>query len=263
MAHGDLIGDYLGAVARRLGADSTDLVDELEDHLREKVDRYVAVGTSLHDAQQRAIEQFGPARLIALGLMESETEGAHVSTRFTRAAGWAGVVAVASIGAFVFASAVSIGFGVEFSDALWTPFWLLMGVGMLSFGAFSAGVGLRGGNRVIQVAAPAIVAIGAVAWFVGDFENAGVWMPALLATMIGLRLALPWRSLVVLAGAGAVMLVWTTLALVFGRDDPTVVEGSIGTLGFAVLLSCVLVASLRLVREDIVERAHRPAMTPT
>lgn len=257
----DLISDYLVEVADRLGADSTDLVDELEDHLREKADRYVAFGTTHDLAQLRAIEQFGSAPMIAVGLLEAETEGAHVTSSYTRMAGWAGIFAVVTIGLFIALSVASIGFGFEFSDGMWTPFWLLMGTGMLAFGYFASGVGVRGGNRVVQFAAPAVVAIGAIAWFGGDFEYAGIWMTALLATMAALRFALAWRVLDVLAITSVVLLVWTAIQLGTGSNEPTAVQGTLGTIGFAILLTCIAITGLRLTREGAVDPTKDHALT--
>ncbi len=73
MAGDDLIDAYVRDVAARLGrwpaADREDVVDELRDHLVTSVEVLIERGESGNAAWQRVSERFGPAELIAAGLL--------------------------------------------------------------------------------------------------------------------------------------------------------------------------------------------------
>lgn len=85
-----LIADYVHEIAPDLyGAAWTRrrIVDELTDHLLEKVDRFESQGLSRAKAEERAIEEFGSPRLVATTFAQSK--GVGVPTTFTRYSGLA------------------------------------------------------------------------------------------------------------------------------------------------------------------------------
>jgi hypothetical protein len=91
MADDGLIPAYLRelrfSVARLDDAD--DIVAEAEDHLLEVVDRLVAEGHTVHEAEAEAVTRFGSAALVAKVCISESTKGAAVPTVKTRLAGFA------------------------------------------------------------------------------------------------------------------------------------------------------------------------------
>ncbi len=104
MAEPRLIAAYLTELrysAARL-ADIDDVLAEAEDHLLAGVEAAMARGSSPADAEAEALARFGSAPLVARVFIEEEKRGGAVSTRFTRRAGLAAMLApvLMIIGAF-------------------------------------------------------------------------------------------------------------------------------------------------------------------
>jgi hypothetical protein len=122
---GDLIGAYVVALRQRLSwrSDLDDVVDEVEDHLREQCDRLVSRGADPADAQQETLRRFGELGIVAGSFSEAATGAPALPTRGTRAAGFAGAAAAL----FWLASILTAGLG-GFTDTLhpWTVerYWI-------------------------------------------------------------------------------------------------------------------------------------------
>lgn len=67
------------------------LVDEVADHLLERVDQYVRAGVEALRAQRRALAEFGDPDAMGRQFASANTGGAAVPTNFTRMAGKVGL----------------------------------------------------------------------------------------------------------------------------------------------------------------------------
>lgn len=72
------------------------LAEEMRGHLEDAAERYSARGLSPSEAQQRAIEDFGPPEFVVGAWAESK--GVGVPTTFTKYAGLAGIVGALGLG---------------------------------------------------------------------------------------------------------------------------------------------------------------------
>jgi len=90
-----LIDAYLHALRGRLRwrPDVDDVVDEVADHLNERVRRLVERGRPVEQAQRTALACFGELGEIARSLAESDSGALAVPSRLTRLAGVAGIAA--------------------------------------------------------------------------------------------------------------------------------------------------------------------------
>lgn len=97
MAESGVIPAYLTELRYSVAKldDADDIVDEVADHLHSSVDRFVAGGMPVADAERRALAQFGSPALVAKVFAEEAKRGAAVSTTLTRRAGVAAVASVA------------------------------------------------------------------------------------------------------------------------------------------------------------------------
>ena len=99
MARNDLIDAYLEDLRRTVPAPPgvvRTMVREAEDHLRDSCARHVADGVEPIAAMARAIEEFGPAELVARSFVQSGFVLPR-PTRITRWAGRAGLIGCAAL----------------------------------------------------------------------------------------------------------------------------------------------------------------------
>ncbi len=91
----DLIGEYVGVLRRRLAwrSDVDDIVDEIDDHLREHSDHLLARGVDARAAHQETLSRFGDLALVTASFAEASTGALALPTRTTRMAGFAGLAA--------------------------------------------------------------------------------------------------------------------------------------------------------------------------
>lgn len=73
------------------------LAEEMRGHLEDAAERYAARGLSPREAQQRAIEDFGPPEVVVGAWAESK--GVGVPTTFSKYAGLAGTIGALGLGA--------------------------------------------------------------------------------------------------------------------------------------------------------------------
>jgi hypothetical protein len=189
----DLIGEYVATLRHRLAwrSDVDDIVDEVEDHLREHRDRLVAGGTDRLAAQRETLRRFGELGVVVGSFAEAAPGSLALPTRGTRAAGLAGVVA----GVLWIAAVVSAGLG-GFTDTLhpWavTRYWVwapcTVGALLLTAATLAgalARVGrlrTRTGSAALLVTGLVILALSAFTWAV-----LVVMVPAGLAVLVALR----------------------------------------------------------------------------
>jgi hypothetical protein len=94
MAQPQLIDRYLAALQAHLGQapDTTDILAEVEDHLRETATQYHHQGLDATGAETRALETFGTPKLVARAFADARRmKGLAMPTRFTRRAGLAAI----------------------------------------------------------------------------------------------------------------------------------------------------------------------------
>ena len=99
MARNDLIDAYLEDLRRAVPAPPgvvRTMVREAEDHLRDSCARHVADGLEPTAAMARAIEEFGPAEIVARSFVQSGRVLPR-PTRITRWAGRAGLIGFAAL----------------------------------------------------------------------------------------------------------------------------------------------------------------------
>lgn len=98
MAEPDLIDRYLIELRRSLGRrrDVLDLLAEVEDHLREAVERLEHEGSEAHHAQRATLDRFGDSVVVARAFAVTSSGGIAMPTTFTRAAGAVAGVAAAA-----------------------------------------------------------------------------------------------------------------------------------------------------------------------
>lgn len=89
------VDDYLVALGDRLRgrSDREEILAEVGDHLLSAVDRLVAAGMDPRVAHTRVVHEFGEPDVVGRAFATTPRGGLAVPTRFTRAAGWAGVAA--------------------------------------------------------------------------------------------------------------------------------------------------------------------------
>ncbi len=97
MAERDLIEDYLAVLHRSLKwrNDCTNVIDEIEDHLRETVGRFTDSGMDPVLAQQTTLHQFGDPKVVATSFVTTTSGGIAVPTKTTRLAGISALVSAA------------------------------------------------------------------------------------------------------------------------------------------------------------------------
>ena len=105
----DQLADALTVAPRR----ARRILLEAEDHLQQSVEDQVAAGASRQDAEQRAIEQFGSARMVAARFNGSVSQRAWFFRAYLYAALLGGIVLVAA----GIAGELSAGFGLAFGKS--------------------------------------------------------------------------------------------------------------------------------------------------
>jgi hypothetical protein len=94
MARHVVIDDYVRELADRIGQGSVGVLNEIRDHLLEAAEGHVERGVDPATAAHMAVGAFGDAELVAVCFAESGLPG---PTRFTKAAGLAGLVSAALV----------------------------------------------------------------------------------------------------------------------------------------------------------------------
>src|SRR5690349_424903 len=89
MAESDLIDGYLADLRRQIRwrGDVDDVIDEVEDHLRETAANLSAAGVDEREAQRRTLVRFGDPAIIHRVFSTSPSGGVVMPTAFTRTAG--------------------------------------------------------------------------------------------------------------------------------------------------------------------------------
>lgn len=89
MAESDLIDGYLADLRRQIRwrGDVDDVIDEVEDHLRETAANLTAAGVDEREAQRRTLVRFGDPAIIHRVFSTSPSGGVVMPTAFTRTAG--------------------------------------------------------------------------------------------------------------------------------------------------------------------------------
>jgi hypothetical protein len=190
--HG-LIDTYVESMRRSLRwrRDVDDVIDEIEDHLRERVGRLVASGVAPGEAQRQTLARFGDLATVSRSFAQAPTGGLAVPTRATRTAGLVGLGAsVAWVAAIVGGAA---GGHTELLTA-WTleryQIWLVLLVVAAGLTTVTvAGVLLRAGRLrrpagVVAVVVGALVtaALAQLAWAV-----TGIMVLFGFALLVGFR----------------------------------------------------------------------------
>jgi len=95
MGEPGLISAYLTELRYSLGNlhDVDGVIAEVEDHLTTSVEHFVSAGMTTADAEAQALARFGSPALVARVYSEEAKRGSAVSTRLTRRAGVAAMVA--------------------------------------------------------------------------------------------------------------------------------------------------------------------------
>ncbi|MEX1280360.1 MAG: hypothetical protein AB1Z57_10490 [Acidimicrobiia bacterium] len=265
MAGDSLIDAYLAELDERLGRmpDRRSALDEVADHLWEKVDRLVAMGRHPADAQRDALFEFGSSDLVGRAFASAAHGGAAVPTRFTKAAGWAGVAAGSVTVLFAARAALEM-VGAQTPLTVRDP-WdeILAAVTVLVVASIAlalAGLGVRYGSMrrgIITGAlflAPFLFALAAGLFPSppnGDFLR--VPLTLLGAAAFAGSLLSPWfagraASAVPLLAAGVLVAVTGTFAA-FDWAADWMWPASFGAVGIAIVM-----ASYRLAREAPVDR---------
>ncbi len=177
MAEPDLIDRYLTELHRSLGwrRDVVDLLAEVEDHLREAVERLEHEGTEAHHAQRATLDRFGDSVVVARAFAITSSGGIAMPTTFTRAAGAiAGVAAVAwlvSVLAGLWQNDFFVSPWSQDRYTVWTVTAVLAAIASgLTLAGLLARTGSRGFSAVIAFAllGLGVVAAGVATWgFVG------------------------------------------------------------------------------------------------
>jgi hypothetical protein len=189
----DLIDRYLAELRRALRwrDDLDDVCAELEDHLRENVERLVASGVDPAEAQRRTLECFGDLGLVARSFAVAPSGGLAVPTKETR---WAGALALSAAGVWITAAAmVWIAAGPWGLDSFSLPRYLLFAATtMLAAGTTTValfGLTARAGRQrswaavaVLVVGALGTLTIGVMTW-----AWAIVGLPLTAAAILALR----------------------------------------------------------------------------
>lgn len=152
MAEHVLIDRYLLEFRRSL-ADVDEpqlLVDEVADHLLERVDQYVQAGIETLRAQRRALTEFGEPGEIGHQFASANTGGASVPTNFTRMAGKVGLyISFAyplAMGMFFLSDWLGRSSSQAVGDATFLTFLGLLPLAMLGTTMLAAGLVRRRGQ---------------------------------------------------------------------------------------------------------------------
>lgn len=106
------------------------LAHEMEGHLEDSVERYLAEGLDVETAQRRAIDDFGAPRVVVDGWAESK--GIGVVTTFTRFGGVAGIIGALGLTAAFMWSEISWSFSIGWFAEVALTFGAFLAVGMLA-----------------------------------------------------------------------------------------------------------------------------------
>ena len=260
MAGDDLISSYARELSSRLGGRASAIAAEALDHLRESVDERVRAGTDRLDAERDAIAAFGAPSEVAASYV-----GVGIPTRFTRAAGLAGIVSAG----LVTIGLVTILFAniseqthpwEELPQVLWSIGVLAIVFGVLLSAVGAAGLLRRQGRGSwLAVALLGVAAVTALAaWFVWLWVTAlgmGAWIVAARLR----RADFAPRGAVIRIGLGAVLAAAVPWMLVAARAagtsvperallERTIVQLSVA-LGLLIWASGVSVLGWTLLRE--------------
>ena len=189
----EIVGAYLAQLEPDLfGSARTRrrIAEEVRGHLEDAVERGIEGGLAPEAAQKRAIEDFGPPRVVVNSWAESK--GIGMVTNFTRFGGLTGLIGAIGLSATMAYSEISWSFSIGWFAEIALAFGAL-----LAFGMFAVYMRLRGklgrfgriGFRLII--AGLIVGFGSsMLWFVPG----GAVAIALLIIGVGLYLAGAMRA---------------------------------------------------------------------
>jgi hypothetical protein len=153
-----LIDAYLAELDGRLGRlpDRSLVIEEIADHLWEKVDRLVATGRHPVEAQRDALSEFGAPDLVGRAFASAAHGGAAVPTKVSNGFGW--VAAVGGVMWFLgglVTAFVPLGSG---GDAEWWIFFTSLMAGFVGVLMLGAGVHNRSGSPALGWLALALLA---------------------------------------------------------------------------------------------------------
>ncbi len=190
----DLIDGYVSELRRALPwrDDLEDLCAEVEDHLRENVDRLVAQGIEHAEAQRRTLACFGDLGLVARAFAAAPTGGLAVPTQETRRAG---VLALAAAAAWLAAIAAAwVGQATQLNDWSLLPYLVFAGTAMTAAALATValyGLTSRAGQRR-SISAAAVVGVGALGTLA---TGVMAWGWALTTILLTVAAALSLRGL--------------------------------------------------------------------
>jgi hypothetical protein len=181
-----LIDAYLRTLQARLAwrNDSSEIDDEMRDHLYCAVEELEASGMDADAAQHRVLSRFGDPAAVAASFATSGSKGLALPTQFTRSAGGAAMIAASLWVASVSAWFVSV--LLEKDSGVWEGraqvFWmlgasLLIGATTLTVVVLVGLHSRHGGLGVIGYLGLALGGVGVVASLVGWFVYG--WGPGL------------------------------------------------------------------------------------
>jgi len=217
----DAIGAYVAQLRRdlRWRKDVDAIAAEAEDHLRESAAAMTAGGVPPERAQQEAVRAFGSADAVARAFVSgAHGTGIAVPTRFTRAAGFAGIAA-----ALLWADAALVGvvgYRSLIDSSEWEPTYfalaalitLLAGATTVALTGLLARSGSGRSGRAFVVAGAGIIATLLLAVFTWGWAIGALPLSA-AALLVGLSLTgAPRAAALVLAAAWPVGLLLTPLA---------------------------------------------------
>lgn len=215
MAGDTLIDAYLAELDVRLGRvpDRRSVLDEVADHLWEKVERLMAAGRPHHDAQRDALTEFGDPDLVGRAFASAAHGGASVPTKASHGFGW-----VATVGGAMWCLgglALVIWWGIN-GDTEWWLFFSSFIAGFLGLLMLGAGVHVRMGSPLLGwvavafLAGPLVVMVGAA----GLAVEAELWW-FVTSTAVGVA--------VLVFGLGATKL-WFVLGSLLALDAVAVYD---------------------------------------
>lgn len=106
------------------------LAEEMQGHLYDAAERHRAAGLPPEEAQQRAIEDFGPPEVVVGAWAESK--GVGVPTTFTRYAGLAGTIGALGLGGSLAYEGMSETYGQGWFAEVSLSFLALFAVGLVA-----------------------------------------------------------------------------------------------------------------------------------
>ena len=229
MAEPDLIDRYLSELRLSLKSrdDLADLLAEVEDHLREAVDRLIRPGFDPQEAQRHTLDRFGDSAVVARAFAVTPSGGIAMPTAFTRTAG-----ATALGAAVLWLAAAAVNWWASDLYATWTQeryvvLTVFAGLAAVGTVVVLAGMLSRAGRRDAVMAAAMVLGILAVvamvvmtwAWAIWGLLFAAAFLLAVprLHVATGRRRIADWALVVGWPVGFVVMVLTDTVGM--GRPD--------------------------------------------